>query len=198
MKNNSTNLKKKNKNKNLPIAIVLIIAVGILAAFYFYTRKPKNEATTATATELSKIVDKNYDTKYPSTPREVARDYSEMLMYLDNKEYSTEDMEKIVMTARKIMDDELLDANPLKSHIANVQKDVASFKKKNSNIVNYTLPETNDVKYFIFEDKECAGVEVSFFIKKKDGTFSKTFMELMFRKDAKGRWKMYGYKKKES
>lgn len=194
MNNKST--KQKKSNKNLPIAIVLILAVGILAVFYFVTRKPKNEAPPATATELSKIVDKNYDTKYPSTPREVARDYSEMLMYLNNKEYSTEDLEKIALTARKIMDDELLDANPIKSHIANLQKEVSSFKKNNSNIVSYTLAETTDVKYFTFEDKDCAGVEVSFFIKKKDGTFSKTFMDFMFRKDDKGRWKMYGYKKK--
>lgn len=189
---------KKKKNTNLPVAIVLLVVVAILVVFYFVTRQSRSEAPPATATELSKIIDKNYETNYPSTPREVARDYVEMIMYLDNKDCKAEELEKIAITARKIMDDELLDANPLKSYMSSLQKDIASFKQDNINIVSYTLPEIDDVKYFEFEGKECAGVKVSFFIKNKDSKFTKSFMQYMFRKDDKGRWKLYGYKQVKS
>lgn len=179
--------------KYKPAIFALVLVLFGVGVFFFVTRKPASDPGT-TISDLSKIVEKNYDRNYPATPREVAADYSDVIMYLYNKDCSDSDIEKLANTARKLMDDELLNANPIKSHVAGLKAEMSTFKKENVEIVNYSLPEISEVNYFRFEDADCAGVKVSYFIKKKDSTFSKTFQQYLFRKDSQGRWKLYGYK----
>lgn len=177
-----------------PVIFVLVLVLFGVGVFFFVTRKPAAESGTGTVSELSKLVDRDYDKNYPPTPREVAAAYTDILMYLHNKECSDSDIEKLVNCTRKLMDSELLSQNPQKSMIAGLKSDIASFKKDNIEIVSYTLPEVSEVTYFTFEDAECAGVKVSFFTKKKDNAFAKTFQQYLFRKDSTGKWKLYGYK----
>ncbi len=179
--------------KYRPAIFALVLVLFGVGVFFFVTRKPASDPGT-TISDLSKIVEKNYDRNYPATPREVAADYSDVIMYLYNKDCSDSDIEKLANTARKLMDDELLNANPIKNHIAGLKAEMSTFKKENVEIVNDSLPEISEDNYFRFEDADCAGVKVSYFIKKKDSTFSKTFQQYLFRKDSQGRWKLYGYK----
>ncbi|MBR5336650.1 MAG: hypothetical protein IK152_01555 [Lachnospiraceae bacterium] len=184
--------------KYRPAIFALILVLFGVGLFFYVTRKPSTEEGNTTVSDLGKIVERNYERNYPATPREVAADYSDIVLYLYNKDCSDSDIEKLANTARKLMDDELLTQNPIKSHIAGMKAEKASFKKDNEEIISYTLPAISEVKYFEFENAECAGVKVSYFIKKTDSTFSKTFQQFLFRKDAKGRWKIYGYKKVDS
>ena len=103
--------------KYKPAIFALVLVLFGVAVFFFVTRKPSSEEG-GTISDLSKIVERNYDRNYPATPREVAADYSDIILYLYNKECSDSDVEKLANTARKLMDDELLAANPIKSHIA--------------------------------------------------------------------------------
>ncbi len=180
--------------KYRPALFALILVLFGVGVFFFVTRKPATEEGTATVSDLARLVEKNYERNYPATPREVAADYSDIIMYLYNKECSDSDIEKLANTARKLMDDELLAQNPLKAHIAGLKSEIAGFKKDSTEIVNYTLPAISEVNYFTFEKSDCAGVKVSYFIKKKDSTFSKTFQQYLFKKDSQGKWKLYGYK----
>lgn len=184
--------------KYRPALFALVLVLFGVGVFFFVTRKPAGEEGTTTVSDLGKLVEKNYERNYPATPREVAADYSDIIMYLYNKECSDSDIEKLANTARKLMDDELLAQNPLKAHIAGLKSDVAKFKKDSVEIVSYTLPSISEVTYFTFENADCAGVKVSYFIKKTDSTFSKTFQQYLFRKDSNGKWKIYGYKKVDS
>ena len=184
--------------KYRPALFALILVLFGVGLFFFVTRKQSSEEGTTTVSDLGKIVERNYDRNYPATPREVAADYSDIIMYLYNKDCSDSDIDKLANTARKLMDEELLTQNPLKAHIAGLKAEVSAFKKENTEIISYTLPSISEVTYFTFENADCAGVKVSYFIKKKDSTFSKTFQQFLFRKDAAGKWKIYGYKKVDS
>ena len=181
-----------------PVIFVFVLVLFGVGVFFFISNRPKADPGGTTTSELSKIVDKNYDKNYPPTPREVAAAYSDVSLYLHNKDYTDAEFDKLITVARKLMDDELLAQNPLATHKTALQKEIQSFKKDNVEIVSYTLPELSEVTYFTFEGAECAGVKVSFFIKKSEGTFTKTFEQYLFRKDSSGKWKLYGYKQVKS
>ena len=117
-----------------------------------------------------------------------------MIMFLYNEDYQQSDVTSIAKTARKIMDEELLGINSLDSQVKNLQKDVVNFRSKNEKIYSYTMPELSEVQYFTYQGAECAGVKVSYFIKTKEGKFSKSFIQYLLRRDMDRKWKIYGYK----
>lgn len=177
-----------------PVIIVLIAVVAILGAFIYAAYKPQAESAVTEASTLSQIVDKDYSKNYPGTPRAVAQDYVNMIMFLYNEDYQQSDVKSIALAARNIMDEELLAINPLDNQVKSLQTEVVDFRSKNEKIYSYTMPEISEVQYFTYQGSECAGVKVSYFIKTKEGKFSKSFIQYLLRRDLNRKWKIYGYK----
>ena len=120
-----------------------------------------------------------------------------MFLYNDSS-YTDADLEKICIVARSLLDDELLGNNPLKNHVQSLKSEISQFKNKYEKMQSYTLPEINDITYFKYKGDECAGAQVSYFMKTSGGSFAKTFQDFLLRKDPSGKWKIYGFKEVDS
>ena len=92
-----------------------------------------------------------------------------------------------------MLDDELLDSNPIEKHVTNLTKEVEDYKSKKLTIISYTLDDSKDVVYFDYEGDKCAGIKASYFMKRNSESFEKVYHQYFLRKDDKGRWKIYGF-----
>ena len=176
------------------ILIIVIFACLIIGSYYYFAKKDSSEKTNLDPTsELSQVMYKDLDNSYPSTPREVIGFYSRILMCYYNEEYTNDQFEILVEQARKLLDDELLDSNPIEKHVTNLTKEVEDYKSKKLTIISYTLDDSKDVVYFDYEGDKCAGIKSSYFMKRNSESFEKVYHQYFLRKDDNGRWKIYGF-----
>ena len=77
-----------------------------------------------------------------------------------------------------------------------VKEEILEYESKERTIVSYTLPSSNEVQYRTVDDRECAYVETSYFIKEKT-SYQKTYQTYVVRKDEDGQWKILVFYKTE-
>ena len=182
--------------KNTFRIIVLVIALGCLILGYYYylshrnTTTEKNGATTQT-TEMEKVLDKDFTTEYPETPRSVIKWYNRIIaLYYDEK---TEDdqVNSLCDQAMLLMDADLLQANPRDTYITSVKEDISDYAKHNRKIVTMEVCSTSDVEYQTAGGKDYAYVQVYYFLK-EESDFQKAYQKFVLRKDDSGKWKILG------
>ena len=106
--------------KAFRIGISIVICVGLVCGYYYYlshkNAKSAEDAQDKT-TEVEKIIERDFDKKYPKTPREVVKWYNRIITAFYGEEYTDEELEKMADQARSLMDDELLSYNPRDTYL---------------------------------------------------------------------------------
>ena len=98
-------------------------------------------------------------------------------------------MEALGDQARRLMDVELLENNPRDKYFAKLKSEIADYKADERIIISYNLCSSNEVQFVTVDDRECAYVKTSYFIKDKTG-HSRTYQMYVVRKDDDGNWKI--------
>ena len=137
-------------------------------------------------------MDLESEENYPASPRAVVNLYSRFLTAMYNEDYTDEQFDDLIMNMRKLMDDELLANNPEDQYRQSMKADAQKYKENKWTLVNYTMPDSDEVIYKEVQEKECAILTASYFIK-QNTAYAKTFQNYMLRKDDEGKWKILSY-----
>lgn len=181
--------------KYVKMGISAVIVIGlIVGCFYYMTHRETREADDdVEITRLHQIINKQLDTSYPPTPREVIKLYNNIIECAYNDEYDTEQYDKLTVQARKLMDDELLESNPLDTYKNQLLQEISSYKEESRKILQTGVCNTDEVRYTQIEGKKCAYVQATYFIKEGKSDFFRTYQSYLLRQDKDKRWKIVAY-----
>lgn len=176
----------KNKRVIIIAAVCIVLIVG---GFLIFTNRTQKNPEDVELTAVQQIITKDLAGNYPKTPREVLKTYNEIISCFYNEECTDEEIEKLADRVLLLLDEELLANNPKDEYLKKVKAEIADYKAKGKTIVSYNLSSSNDVEFRTVDERECAYVDCSYFIKDKKG-YSKSYMTYVARKDDKNEWKI--------
>lgn len=180
--------------KKVRIVIIAVILVGIVCgAFYFISTKDK--VSVENKTELSavqKIILKDLENNYPSTPRAVVKLYNQIITNYYSADFEEGEYEKLIDQAMMLFDDELKAKNPKKEYMDALSAEIEEYKAKSKTISQTAVCSSNDVLYRTNNGDNIAYVNASYFIK-EGSEHEKTYEQYVLRQDNKGNWKILGY-----
>lgn len=176
--------------KKARVLIIAIVCIALIVGGYLFWMN-RNEASSENVelTKVQKQITKDLKNNYPATPREVVKVYNEIITCFYNETYTADELEKLGEQARTLMDEELLENNPRDQYFLNLQSEIADYRRDERKILSYNLCSSNDVKFVTVDERECAYVQTSYFIKDKTG-HSRTYQMYVVRKDDDGNWKI--------
>ena len=177
--------------KKTQMFLIAAICIALVVGGYVFWMKQNGNASSENVelTAVQKIITKDLESNYPATPREVVKMYNEIITCFYKESYTAGELERLGDQARLLMDAELLENNPRDQYFLKLQTEIAEYKKAERTILSYNLCSSNDVKYMTVDQRECAYVQTSYFIKDKTG-HSRTYQMYVVRKDEDGKWKI--------
>ena len=181
------------KNKRVLVIALLCIAF-IVGGFFLFTNRTQKSPENVELTTVQQIITKNLEQNYPKTPREVIKTYNEIITCFYNEECTEEEIERLCDQVLVLLDEELRENNPKDIYVKAVKSEIADHKAKGKNIVSIKLSSSNEIDVRTVDERECAYVDSSYFIKDKNG-YSKSYMTYVVRKDENGNWKILVYYK---
>ena len=176
--------------KKTHVIIIAVVCIAlIVGAYVFWMNQNGNTSEDVELTAVQQLITKDLESNYPATPREVVKTYNEIISCFYNEEYTEAELEALGDQARLLMDEELLGNNPRDEYFKALKAEIADYKEAERVIVSYNLSSSNEVEYLTVDDRECAYVQTSCFIKDETG-HSRTYQMYVVRKDEDGSWKI--------
>jgi hypothetical protein len=170
----------------------LVVIIIVLLFYMDWSRKNNEEkaATDKTLTEAEKLLERDLETNYPETPREVAKYYSSITKAL----YSGLKDDEVEALAKRILllyDEEFLQNNPEDKYLKDLYSDIAAWNDAKRKITNYLLVNEDKEEKVEMDGRDYATVYVSYFIL-EEGKASET-RKLLLRENEDGKWKILGW-----
>ena len=83
------------KGKRIIIVVLLLACAGV--GYYYYLSNQKTDTTepATKVSELDELLNKNIETNYPSTPRELMKLYNRYLLCLYNEDTTDQEFQKM-------------------------------------------------------------------------------------------------------
>lgn len=182
------------KSTGVKLAIIFGILIILVVGYYYYlsNRMKDAEENITELTVVQEVLLRDLEWDYPPTPKEVVKYYSDITKCYYNEEYSDDELEKLSRKALLLFDDELVNYNPWINYSKDLEEDIDEFKEKGITILSYATSASTDVDYFDNAEGEWARLRCSYTL--KQGTKTQKVNEIfLLRKDADGRWKIYGW-----
>lgn len=189
----------KSKQKTMgTVIIMLVIVIAVAIGFWKIMENKRGQAqeeefVQSDNKEVNAIMKKDFDVNYPSTPREVLKNYNRIVTCVYNHYLSDEEVKALAEQMRKLFDDELLAANPLNEQLEDLKADIDEYHKAKKIISNYVIDKDSSIAEKKVDGKECASVMVSYLINEGKG-YTKTYQKFLLRKDENKKWKILGWK----
>ena len=175
--------------KTYTIVIAVLCIVLIVGGYVFWTKQNEKPTADMELTTVQKMITKDLEKNYPATPREVVKVYNEIITCFYNEEYTEDELIALGEQARALMDAELLANNPKDEYFKDLKAEIVDYKQDERIIISYNLCSSNEVQFVTVDERECAYVQTSYFIKDKTG-HSRTYQMYVVRKDDDGNWKI--------
>ena len=180
--------------KKVRIVIIAVVLVGLVCGGFYYmsSKKDVSVENKTELTTLDKLILKDLESNYPSTPRAVVKLYNQIITCYYSAEFKDDEFEKLVDQALLLFDDELKAKNPKDEYMKTLSNEIEEYKTKDKTISQTAVCSSNDVLYRNDNGYEIAYVNASYFIK-EGKEHVKTYEQYVLRKDEKGNWKILGY-----
>ena len=180
--------------KKVRIVIIAVVLVGLVCGGFYYmsSKKDVSVENKTELTTLDKLILKDLESNYPSTPRAVVKLYNQIITCYYSAEFKDDEFEKLVDHALLLFDDELKAKNPKDEYMETLSNEIEEYKTKDKTISQTAVCSSNDVLYRNDNGDEIAYVNASYFIK-EGKEHVKTYEQYVLRKDEKGNWKILGY-----
>ncbi|MBR5566369.1 MAG: hypothetical protein IKW08_09470 [Roseburia sp.] len=180
------------------IIVIVVVCISLLVGGYAFwmNRNGKVSSEDVELTKVQQLITKDLEKGYPATPREVVKNYNEIISCFYNEEYTEAELEALVEQSQLLMDEELLANNPKDVYFKQVKEEILEFATAERTIMRYNLPSSNEIEFRTVDGRECAYVETSYLLKEKN-SLDKTFQTYVVRKDDEGNWKILVFYKTE-
>lgn len=190
------NKKSNNTGKNV---LVLLLVVIIIVSGYFFLENIRESSnnTTTTETEAKRLLDKDLNTAYPATPREVVKLYSRYTKCLYSGEVNDKEIEALANQVYVMYDEELIANNPLEDYIFDLKLDIAEYQSMDRKITSYKVDSSNNAVNWTEDGIEYARMIASY-TTKEGSSYMKTQEEYLLRKDNNSKWKILGFREMDS
>lgn len=176
------------------IAVVVVCAALIIGYYYYLSMRNDGGAQSKgdEQTEVEQVIGLPIEVDYPSTPREVVKVFNRILKCYYNEDYTDKQLVKLANKQRELLDEELLNNNPETQYMQNIRADINQFKEEKRTISNISMCGTNEVIYKTIDERECAYVTCSYFMK-AGNEYETTYQRYVLRRDEEGNWKILVY-----
>lgn len=175
--------------------ILLVILAIMIVGYYYYLSNRKAVSRQDTQyevmTPVQKVLSRNMETNYPSTPREVVKYFSDITQCFYNEEYSDEELYEMAARMREIYDDQLVANQTEDDYMTQLKTDIEDFKENKRTISGYSLTSTLDVETFEANGDDWARLHCLYSI--KEGVLINSDMVFVLRRDAEGHYKIFGW-----
>ena len=182
----------KKMIKNIIIGVILL---GLILGYYFYLsgKDVKDAGSEVVETTLTQdVLAKDLEKFYPATPKEVVKYYNEIQECYYNEENDEKTIREVMVKSRELFDVDLLAKNSEEQQFEDLMKEVEDYKEKERDIFGWSTDSADDVVYNTFEGSDWATIK-SYYTLRTKGAHSKTTQIFLLRKDAEGKWKIYGW-----
>lgn len=189
----------KKKQSGVKTLIIGIILLCLVLGYYYYLSNRNSgirEEEEVEITEIQEALMRNLDTKYPPSAREVLKYFGELAKCLYNEDWTEEEFRQLAERVQLLYDDELVANQTQEQYLQNLKWDINELKKDEIVISTVTPASSTDVDYFEEDGYSWAKLYLTFTL--RQGTALDVEEEIfLLRKDAKGHWKIYGWKSAE-
>lgn len=176
------------KKKQMVIIAVLCI-LFVVGGFFVFTNRAQKNPEDIELTAVQQMITKDLTGNYPKTPREVIKTYNEIISCYYKEACTEKEIEGLAEQILLLLDEELLANNPKDTYLKNIKAEIADYKGKEKSIISYNLSSSNDVEFRMVDERECAYVDCSYFMKDKNG-YTRSYMTYVVRKDKNDNWKI--------
>lgn len=187
----------KNVKKLVLITIIIVLCV---VAYYYYVNKDDSQTETPELgeqlSEVEKILTKDLEESYPSTPLQVVKFFTRIQKCYYNEDNTDAVVEQLADMSRLLFDDALLENNPLEDYYKKLKDEIAKYKKEKRTIENIIYDKTSDILYGEVNGQKTAELKCTYYIQTGNHLSSTTEIYVL-RKDEEGRWKIYGWQLEE-
>ncbi len=172
------------------IATALLCVALVVGGFFIVKEKAAQERNKEVQlTEVQKIITKDLDKKYPSTPREVVKLYNRIITCYYHETYTEHELVQVAEQALRLFDPELQAINPRDSYVSAVKADVIDYKDRDRYIAQSEVCATDKVIYKTIDQDEIAYVTSSYFVR-EGVNYGKTYQQYVLRKSSEGEWRI--------
>lgn len=189
--------KKSRSDKIIAIVIVLIVAAFVATLVWkawdlFHDDGEKAKQEEVKMEEVDKLIHKNIEQRYPSTPTAVVQLYASISKELHAKDVTKKQIDGLHGQIRLLFDEELLSKNDYEKHLKKLNEEIENYKKQKMTIVRYVTEDSKKVKVYEGEDgRDYTKVGLTYSIK-KGSKWLKSNEQVILRKDEENRWKILG------
>lgn len=124
--------------KNLKTVVIAVLCAGLCLGYYYYLVH-RDSGKEEAITEADMIITQDLDDSYPKTARGVVKFYNRILKCYYSQDYTEEQLEKMTAQARKLMDEELQEANSETAYLAAVKEDISSYNEDKKTIYSISM-----------------------------------------------------------
>lgn len=181
--------------KVIKSVIIGVILLALIIGYYFHlsaknTKNAQDEVIDTTLTQ--DVLAKDLQNAYPASPKEVVKYYNEIQECYYNEENDEETIKKIMLKSRELFDKDLLAKNDEDTQFEALMGEVKNFREEERDIFAWSTDSANDVEYNTFEGSDWATIRSHYTIR-SNSVYTKTTEVFLLRKDAEGKWKIYGW-----
>lgn len=184
---------KMAKNISVFAFVMCLIVIGIIFAFSQHKNGSKTADDNALTTEVEKLAAKDLELGYPATPAEVMKLFGRINQCMYNSDMNDADFDKLLTQLRMLYSTTLLDQNSFEEQKNDLKAEIEEFMDHKRRIANYTVDKSSSVKYRTIDGKECAFIQLEFFMS-ENGKYSKSFQDYILVKENND-WKILAFKK---
>ena len=181
------------KKSTVRITIVLIILiVGVVGVYAYLASRSRSVAEQASMTNIEKVLSRDMEYDYPSTPKELLKYYNEIQKCFYNENCTDGEIEELANRARELYDEELLANNELGVHIMSLKAEIKDYKDHKRVLTAVSVAASTNVDYFEEDGYEFARIYCGYNV--TEGSMTKQVRQIfLLRRDGNRRWKIYGW-----
>lgn len=173
------------------VLIFMILMSIILITFFSMRRNQEDGVVKLPNTEASRLLVRDLEVDYPATPTSVVKLYSRIIKTLYNDKWKNEEVDGMIHMLRMLYSEELLSQNEEEKYNKLFKSDIAEYKDKQKEIINYRVDGKSQVVTWEEDEKEYASLNVMYSMREKKRSF-KIYENFILTKEEQG-WKILGW-----
>ncbi|NLM13669.1 MAG: hypothetical protein GX209_07980 [Epulopiscium sp.] len=163
---------------------LMIVVILICVGTYYYGGREKT-IVEEKVTEFDEIVGLSNEANYLSDPDQVMVMYNRIIAYLYGGKAKDEEIELLVTIQRSLLDNELLQINPLETQLIKIESKIAEYREKNLKVIRIKQRSAQ----YDEKNKNIARVQVIQYMNGGDDNY----LEYYLRKQIDDTWRILGW-----